>query len=194
MNDFVLAFAGPWEDRLGWTLLHFLWQGTAIALPFAVARRLMSGARARYLAACLALGLMVAAPIVTFEWLGTGTVAAARATATVTAMRAAAGPPANAGTPMQGALPWLVMAWLTGVAVFSVRLAGGWVSSATLRVAGTRPAPAEWQDALARLAGRMGLSRRVRLLVTARLDAPAVLGWLLSDTSAYEAAERINLK
>src|SRR6185369_6827086 len=30
----------PWTDRLGWTLLHFLWQGLLVAALYALARAL----------------------------------------------------------------------------------------------------------------------------------------------------------
>ena len=49
-------------QRLGWTLLHFLWQGTAIAAVYAMLRSLLQHSRWRYGLACSALGAMVAAP------------------------------------------------------------------------------------------------------------------------------------
>ena len=61
----ILA-AQPWVERLGWTLVHFLWQGALIAVLYVVARRWMGSSRsaqARYLLACLALLAMVAEPI-----------------------------------------------------------------------------------------------------------------------------------
>ena len=56
--------------RLGWTLLHSIWQGVAIAT---VLLAVLWGLRrrspnARYLTACIALIMMMAAPVVTF-WL-----------------------------------------------------------------------------------------------------------------------------
>ena len=55
----------------GWTLIHFVWQGTAIALAAAVVLRALSrrSADARYLVACAALAAMLAAPIATAAWL-----------------------------------------------------------------------------------------------------------------------------
>lgn len=55
-------------ERLGWTLVHFLWQGTLIALLLAVLMVLMSGASAaaRYVVSCTALVLCVAAVVITF--------------------------------------------------------------------------------------------------------------------------------
>jgi beta-lactamase regulating signal transducer with metallopeptidase domain len=62
----------PVAQRLTWTLLHFLWQGLAVAVLLAPALRLFAvrRARARY-ATCLAAMLaMAACPLVTFALLG----------------------------------------------------------------------------------------------------------------------------
>ena len=55
-------------ESLGWTLLHFIWQGTLLAVLFALAALCLrdAGPRARYLAGCAALVLMMAAPLTTF--------------------------------------------------------------------------------------------------------------------------------
>jgi hypothetical protein len=63
----------PWTERLGWTLLHFLWQGILVAALYALARALAGGrisARGRYAIACASLLAMSAAPAVTYWWLG----------------------------------------------------------------------------------------------------------------------------
>src|SRR5215469_2510894 len=63
----------PWTERLGWTLLHFLWQGTLVAALYALARALAGGrisARGRYAIACALLLAMTAAPAITYWWLG----------------------------------------------------------------------------------------------------------------------------
>src|SRR5258706_15521378 len=60
----------PWVERLGWTLIDFLWQGVAIAALYAAARiRLArkSSPNTRYILACAALAAMVAAPLVTYS-------------------------------------------------------------------------------------------------------------------------------
>ncbi|HET6428070.1 MAG TPA: M56 family metallopeptidase, partial [Phycisphaerae bacterium] len=58
----------PIVERLGWTLVHFLWQGAAAAAMLGgvlVALR-RSSPNARYVAACAAMLLMAAAPVITF--------------------------------------------------------------------------------------------------------------------------------
>jgi beta-lactamase regulating signal transducer with metallopeptidase domain len=58
----------------GWTLIHFLWQGAAIALVMAIALRAVRyrSANLRYLVACAGLGAMLAAPIATAALLRAG--------------------------------------------------------------------------------------------------------------------------
>jgi hypothetical protein len=53
-------------QSLGWALLHFLWQGTALAALAAAAMALCRRASARYLLAIGALVLMLLAPLATF--------------------------------------------------------------------------------------------------------------------------------
>ena len=38
MNAIQFLSSQPWVERLGWTLVHFLWQGAAIAALYAAAR------------------------------------------------------------------------------------------------------------------------------------------------------------
>ena len=39
MNAMQILSSQPWVERLGWTLVHFLWQGLSIAVLYAAARR-----------------------------------------------------------------------------------------------------------------------------------------------------------
>src|SRR5207247_8059546 len=57
----------PLAHRLGWMLLHSLWQGALVGLIFGVVRFTLRrrSANARYLAGCLGLSLLVAAPALT---------------------------------------------------------------------------------------------------------------------------------
>src|SRR5207245_7589807 len=56
---------------LGWTLLHFIWQGAGLAALFAVGAAVCRSASARYALAVGALVLMLMSPVVTFTWLRT---------------------------------------------------------------------------------------------------------------------------
>jgi beta-lactamase regulating signal transducer with metallopeptidase domain len=187
MNQLIALFSQPWADRLGWTLVHFIWQGTAISLTLAIARMWIVTPRWRHTTACLGLASMALAPIATFFWLDPrGPAPASLAPAHTAAIAVPVPGPAAGATP--DILPWLVMAWVAGVAVLSVRLAGGWVTAARLRYSGTRPAPPEWQTTFERFARRMNITRQVRLMISAHVDVPAVLGWLRPMVLAPVAA------
>jgi uncharacterized protein (TIGR03435 family) len=190
MNAIQILSSQPWAERLGWVLIHFLWQGLLIAVLYAGARRGLArgaSANARYLLACVALAAMMAAPPVTWSLMRTSGAnpdaayqirsvpaavsEAARATSSTSASMTAAS--------LQAAqfLPWVVVAWLAGAMAFWVRLVGGWVVASRMRSV-VRPAPPEWQRVLGRLGARVGLSRPVRLLVSALVQVPTVVGWL----------------
>jgi uncharacterized protein (TIGR03435 family) len=161
-----------WVARAGWTLLHFLWQGTLIALLFAVVRAWAGSgltARVRYLLACATLAIMTIAPILTF--LAIDDAGAGAGLAIAQAWR----PPSGS---IQRALPWVVVIWLCGAIVSSMRLLGAWRFTKVLRTAGVSPAPLEWQAQFQELIRRIGVSRPVRLLVSSIAEVPMVIGWL----------------
>jgi beta-lactamase regulating signal transducer with metallopeptidase domain/peptidoglycan/xylan/chitin deacetylase (PgdA/CDA1 family) len=73
--------------------------------------------------------------------------------------------------------PWLVIAWMMGVALCATRSAWGLLCVRRLRQSG-RPVAAELQASLARLARRMRVTRAVRLCESALVEAPTVIGHL----------------
>ena len=182
----------PWVLRLGWTLVHFLWQGIAIAAVYAAARRTLPGSRnpqGRYVLACGALAALLAAPAVTFRILTprtqpvavypyTGRVPASSPALASVRNSAGAAPVIATRIASDAVMPSIVLAWFAGTIVFWIRLTGGWLAAARMRQAFVRPAALEWQQSLDRIRVRIGLSRSVRLLVSALVQAPTVIGWL----------------
>lgn len=173
----------PWTERLGWTLLHFLWQGILVAALYALVRALAGGrmsARSRYAMACASLLAMTAAPALTYWWLGHSGVTARIGDLTDWGARQLA--PSFSYSPVtdpwQQAMPAVVITWFAGAAACSLRLLMGFISAAALRRSRPAPVLTEWQRALDRLSERMHVSRRVRLLPTDRVDSPSVIGWL----------------
>jgi GWxTD domain-containing protein len=160
-----------WVQNLGWTLLHFLWQGTAIALVYAAVRFVAAGRlspQGRYILACAALSAMTAAPPLTLVMLSSGAGAPSPGGGTRTAwwtISAAVGP---------HLLPWVAIVWFVGVLAFSIRLIMGLRLTRRLRST-AHPAPHEWQRVLKRLCGP-GMS--LRLLISSLVDVPVVVGWL----------------
>jgi beta-lactamase regulating signal transducer with metallopeptidase domain len=57
-------------ERLGWILIHFIWQAALVAVLLAGMLRLLhrSSANVRYATACAALGLIVALPLITMQF------------------------------------------------------------------------------------------------------------------------------
>jgi beta-lactamase regulating signal transducer with metallopeptidase domain len=163
----------------GWVLIHFLWQGAALAAIVPPLTLLCRSAAQRYAAMLAVLALMAAAPVATFLALTRPDGAAgfaptgfapAPAPALLGAVTAAMTAPDT---------PWLeilVCSWIAGVLVLSLRLAGGWVVLERLRRdTGTLP-PALLRRCRV-LQQRLGLGREIAFVQSARLAVPAVIGW-----------------
>lgn len=178
---------------LGWALLHFLWQGVALA---AICYGIMAACRtasARYVMALSTLVLMLAAPVVTFvvlrnsfpaEGTNTSRVAPVPSVATANLPPIAASAPSSPTasptppTPLRpDTLLWLVEAWFAGVAFFSLRTAGGLIVVHRMRRNRTRPVAAALLEKCLALERRMRLSRVIRYCECLVLEAPAVIGW-----------------
>ena len=187
MNALQFYSSQPWVERLGATLLHFLWQAAVIAGLYAAARRWTSRSVARYGLACAALAIIAAAPLVTWTVLRPAAAASVAASfaspasvalpATLRSLPSAVASDAAPTVP-SSFFVWVVAFWIVGALAFWMRLAGGWIFAQRLRSALARPASAEWQQTLDRLRFRLRVSRPVRLLISSWVQAPAVIGWL----------------
>src|ERR1700693_962874 len=115
----MMNFVSPSAmQSLGWALLHFVWQGTALAALAATAMALCRRSSARYLIGVGVLVLMLLAPVATFwfysqqhsvvpEIVRASSLRAASPTAAVKTSVNSAVPP-SAFTPSIDGLPWLV--------------------------------------------------------------------------------------
>src|SRR5437870_13292568 len=67
MNGLELLLGKPIFQALGWTLIHFIWEGVVVAMLYASVSVLLrrSTANVRYAAACIAMVLMLIAPVAT---------------------------------------------------------------------------------------------------------------------------------
>ena len=67
MDTLTELFSTAAAQRVGWALIHFLWQGAAVALLLAVALGLLRNrsAQARWVLSCAALALMAVLPVAT---------------------------------------------------------------------------------------------------------------------------------
>ncbi|WP_243302357.1 M56 family metallopeptidase [Geothrix oryzisoli] len=185
MDPLLSLVREPWARNLGWSLLHFLWQGAALGLLAWLLLALLRGAsaKARYGAACALLLLMAAAPVVTFLLLQRQAPAPAEplslTVAALTGEPAGEAPlPLRMKAALDAALPWLLGTWALGVLLLSTRFLGSWIRVQRLRRRNSSPVPAEWHLVLSRLCRELRLSRTVRLLQSAAVEVPTALGWL----------------
>ena len=188
-------------DVAGWTLVHFAWQGALVALATALELWLLRRAapQSRYVVSCLALAIMLALPGATaWRLLSAPTALEAAGPARRNVfMRVTPNPPAahdrfivgmrrqmaapvvekrGASSPL--VLPIVVSLWFTGVCLLLVRLAGGWWRVRRLQELARALPVSEWQDAAARLAEQIGLTRAVRVVDAAFVETPLVVGWV----------------
>ena len=109
-----------WMQALGWTLIHFLWQGAIVGINFAMVRRLVPSEQSslRYAFGLFSLFALVMAPVLTLAllWPSGGLEAVqANDSIIVNASLASSVTAANATSTFESLLPVLVVAWLAGV-------------------------------------------------------------------------------
>ena len=181
----------PLLHALGWTLLHFCWQGAAVALLLWCGLGVLPArwSRARYGVACAALALMTALPLATFARLASEELAARRAvTMPMILINVAVNAGGAGATPvplqervleaLDRSAPWLPVVWLAGVMVFLARLNAGLTQARRMRSAETEAAAPELLRLFEAVKTRLGVARAVRLAQSALVQAPAVIGWL----------------
>src|SRR5713226_9753638 len=170
---------------MGWTLLHFLWQGAALAAAFAVTGAVWQSAKTRYAIAVGTLAMMMMAPVVTFLFVnprnGQASVsansAAAGAAQQITEMTRAAAAAKQSTQAQPGSMIWLVEAWFFGVVLLSGRTAGGLLLLERMRRREISPVTRALQERCVVLQRKLGIDRAIRYCECQRLDAPAVMGW-----------------
>ncbi|MGP8260499.1 MAG: TonB family protein [Acidobacteriaceae bacterium] len=192
MTTLMQISALPLVHALGWTLLHLCWQGTGVALVLWSVLQVLDGRspRLRYAAACLALGMMIVLPLATFAHLasadhppqtamdGPAAVLDAGMVLQVSAVETSAPWPERIAAALDHALPWIILAWLAGVVLFVVRLNVGLMVARRMRSIATTAVPAELQQAFDEIRRRLDVTSAVRLMHSALVQVPTVIGWL----------------
>jgi beta-lactamase regulating signal transducer with metallopeptidase domain len=189
------GFAGwvtPEAVRLiGLTLLHFLWQGIAIAAAAFAGMTVMRRASAKYLVAVVMLVMMVAAPAVTLSVLAERPVTASATDETAGLSRTGQPQVATLAATTQtfnfGSAPtekassiyllWFVEAWFGGVLLLSLRPAAGFVLIERMRIKKGAPVTRALHERCLELQRRLRVNRVVQYWESLQLQAPAVVGW-----------------
>jgi beta-lactamase regulating signal transducer with metallopeptidase domain len=174
---------------LAWTLLHFLWQGTVLAVLLAVLLKYSRfTATGRYAAGVATLALMLAAPAATFTVLSRDMSAGfASADAFTVLADSGTGVPVDAAVlrslaiapPANLSMVSIVVAlWAAGVLVLAIRLIGGWWLARGLVRRGALAVAPEIESMAVRIAGRLALDRVVRVAQSSAVAVPVMIGWL----------------
>ena len=175
---------------LGWTLLHFVWQGAAVAVLLASLNLALRRAtpQARYLLACASLSAMLVLPALTFRVLSaerTPSLAPSSSTAAVAPAARAEAPRVIAPVlapsldrRVEPMLPALVTLWGSGVLLLGLRSLGGLTLVKRLGRAGLSAPPEALEATLERLARALRVDAPVRLYESALVGVPTVVGWL----------------
>jgi uncharacterized protein (TIGR03435 family) len=182
-------------DVIGWTLLHFVWEGVLIAGVTAVFLAALRGAsaRSRYIVVCGGLALSLAAAVVTpLVLLGleqaspivsTPVELPRRILATATTVSQVIDPAVTATTSpdpptFKVALTTFVSFWIAGVLLLTTRLGLGWWQVRRLHAAAFAAPASEWLAVARRIAERLGLPRPIHVIDSDAVDTPTVIGWL----------------
>ena len=166
-------------NSLGWTLVHFLWQGALIGAATAVALFVMRKAKAehRYTVACTALLLCLLWPALELaERLGdTAQMAAAAGRFNTSPLQSAVYQDQGVIDLLQPNLLLIVGVWALCAVVLTARMALGllWVGKVARHNGGNR----QWQHKVEQLAAQMGVTRAIRLRVVENLASPMTAGW-----------------
>jgi len=171
----------PAVQALGRSLLHFLWQGSLLALLLWMIKTIApASARIRYAAASLIMLMMPIALIVT--------IAREFRQEPAPAIIAPHAPLVAATAPISAAIPveqttgvgiwgWVVCLWIGGVLLLSLRATGGWMRAQRLKRR-VLPASSEVQNMMTRLKQRLRIAAPVRFYASALVQVPTVIGWI----------------
>jgi type II secretory pathway component GspD/PulD (secretin)/beta-lactamase regulating signal transducer with metallopeptidase domain len=194
-------------QRLGWSLLHFIWQAAAVALILTILLRVLrkSTANLRYIIACLALALIVLLPVITLRLVPvslplTAAHFAPALAPTVLPMEEMPAPetiviakpyqpesvtvaPAiplkqRAVDTFEPALPYIVSGWLIGVFGLSIWHLGGWTQLQRLKRRMVKQVDSTLLKNLKVLTQKLKVKQTVQLMESALIQIPTVVGWL----------------
>ncbi|MHC4537020.1 MAG: secretin N-terminal domain-containing protein, partial [Planctomycetota bacterium] len=194
-------------QRLGWTLLHFIWQAAAVALILTILLRLLrkSTANLRYIIACLALALIVLLPVITIKLVPVSqpltadhftpapaptllpiaeipepeTIVIAKPYQPESVTVAPVIPlKQRVADTLEPALPYIVSGWIIGVFALSIWHLGGWTQLQRLKRRMVKQVDSTLLNKLKVLTQKLKVKQTVQLMESALVQIPTVVGWL----------------
>jgi beta-lactamase regulating signal transducer with metallopeptidase domain len=166
-------------QMVGTALLHFFWQGAALAVLLLLAISFTRNARVRHSLAVYTLALMALCPFATLAFLGNPP--AAEVSVPAVNYSAISNVTVSLATPAPvtsfDLLTCLVWVWCSGVCLFGVRAFGGWLMLQKMRRTAREAISPALLESCRRLQQRIGINAMVRYAYSEIVDAPAVVGW-----------------
>jgi bla regulator protein BlaR1 len=188
MNSITYHLSSPVIYALGWTLFHALWQGFALVLSTALLLHTLRSQSSvvRYRVGVIALLAQVVASVGTFGWYYRPIIPSTPTPDATLPMRSFA---IHWQTVSQ-TLPWhkqiqffldahlsqFVLIYLIGVALFGLRLTGGWLYLQHLSRTATQPVSDRWWELANRLRSTLLIRSIVQVRESARIAVPMVVG------------------
>ena len=182
MDFLTHTLTDPLLVNLSKTLLHFLWQGAALALALFVILKLVDTqhSRLRYLLSMSVLGLNVVAPTLTFLHFSQKPVAIETTTtvSTIESTNASLVLSSNTELGWQTLLPVIAISWLIGVVWLSLRLIYEVHQINQLPRRGTSQVEHHIQVMFEQLIRQLNVNPITRLMASTKAEVPMVIGWL----------------
>ncbi|WP_420146978.1 M56 family metallopeptidase [Spirosoma sp.] len=188
MNAFN-SLSNPVVDALGWTLLHAIWQGFALVLPVVVILHLLRdhSSALRYRVSVSVLVIQILLSAVTFSWYyKTATHSSSYVATNFTLTHATqvkwrtVAQTLSWSQQMQqfleAHLSQFVMIYLIGIALFGLRLVGGWLYLQRLSQTALQPNTLIWTHLTDKLRSVMLITVPIRVRESARIAVPMVVG------------------
>jgi beta-lactamase regulating signal transducer with metallopeptidase domain/LysM repeat protein len=189
--------------KLGWTLLHSLWQGGVVVLLLVILLRALrkSSANLQYVVACLGLVIIVLLPVVTFYIVPAPAPDIKPVPGFTAPVTEELYEVYDADIPLQrsaeymqmfhpvswkqramnlytSALPYIVFCWLVGVFALALWHLGGWIHLQRLKRKDINQVDSPLKHKLYKLAEQLKVTRPVKLMESALVQIPTVVGWL----------------
>ncbi|MCP4151542.1 MAG: M56 family metallopeptidase, partial [bacterium] len=187
-------FSEVFVNAAGWTILHSVWQGAAVAFGFALLMYFMrrSSSNARYGVGIAALGVMLTMSTVTFmvmfdagsageisgPWWNNLSIGAAVANVAPTGLNSAG---ESGIIPLftryfSQHLPLVVTFWFLGVMVLMLKLGGGFLYNQRLKSHNTKSVSAGWNKKLTDFNRRLRTGKTIGFLESALVKVPLTIG------------------
>lgn len=177
-------------QAIGWTMIHSLWQGFAVAILMGI---VMIGlqkksSKVRHEFAFFSLFLIFILSLSTFIYLYDSAVEGATLGTTIIVITEAGYVLENA-TIVQSFfqksieyfnehLPLIVTLWLIGMIFFLLRLLGGLAFIQKLKTQQQQVLPSKWQNVFEKIHAKFPMKRTVRIVESALAKTPMVVGYL----------------